>query len=460
VAALLICMLVLPSASVAVAAGGRAPVSATASAHKKHKKLRLCAKHGSKVKCRCRSGKVRKRSHGRYRCVKRRHHQPGPQPASDEWISLPGSVMTYTDDVILTRDSFLDSAGGGENPPVYYLTGTRSGPFISIDGRNGVPSGTDVQGEGQLLTPPVPGHPRGLAILVVRVTTPPSGIDPARTQEYFSVFDAASGDHLLTSAPFDPNAIEYLPVAYEGGALRSAGCGRYSTVDQAGHVSYVPFPGHGTQSGTESCAATTPVDGKILIEGYDQAPDACPTVYVSDVVTQTTISKSPCLRQVSVTSGWFFDGSAYGVRDTPVVFSAADGSRLTSDHEFDIDQDQAVFLNGIRSGLTLVYPDSAGYGSSYFVSSSSWQPVFVATPDQAFTPYGIADGYAWVDASGGRVVIDARTGSTVAAHWRIYPFAGGAGWTLASESDVCCDREYLLRSDGTMLSALDTAPTP
>jgi hypothetical protein len=368
--------------------------------------------------------------------------------------------MTYTDDVILTRDSFLGPSGRGEDPPIYYLTGTRAGPFISIDGRAGLPSGTDVQGEGQLLTTPAPGHPRGLAILVLRVTTPPSGIDPERTQEYFSVFDGASGDHLLTSAPFDPGAIEYLPVAYDGGALRSAGCGRYSSVDEAGHVSYVPFPGHGTQPGTESCAATTPVDGKILIAGYDQEPDACPTVYVSDVVTQTTISKSPCLRQVDVTTGWFFDGSAYGVRGTPAVFSAADGSQLTSDGEFSIDEHQAVFLGGIRSAVALVYPDSPGYGSSYFIATSSWQPVFVASPDQGFTPYGIADGYAWVDAAGGRVVIDARTGSTVASDWRIYPFAGGLGWTLASESDVCCDSEYLLRSDDTMLSALDTAPTP
>lgn len=425
-----------------------APTVQSARKHKKHHKCKTHKKHGKHHKC--------KKKHKKHKKHKKKHK------SAARWIRLPGSVLAHTDDALLTRDSVLSPSGGGDVPPVYHVLGTRAGPDVIIDGRSGVPPGTTAEGDEQLLTPPTSGHPLGLAVLLLRVTTPASGINPEQAHGYFSVFDAATGTHLFTSAPFDANsdALGSQPVAYVDGSVRLAGC-EYTTVNAAGNISHTPFPGHGTDPGTESCRASDVVDGRILIAGYDQAPDACPTVYVSDVISQGTLSQSPCLETVDNPSAWLFNGGAYGVWNTPTIFAASNSSPLTAPNEFDISEGHAAFLGGVRSDLVLVYPDHGedGDGPSYFVSTSSWQPVFTAAPDQVFTPYGIADDYAWVDGPAGRVVVDARTGSEVAADWRVYPEAGGTGWTLASENDVCCDREYLLRSNGTLLQSLSNVPS-
>jgi hypothetical protein len=109
---------------------------------------------------------------------------------------------------------------------------------------------------------------------------------------------------------------------------------------------------------------------------------------------------------------------------------------------------------GARSDLTVV--QNAGY--SYFVSTTSWQTGFTATPGQSFTAYGVADDDVWVDTPRGAIVIDGHDGHEVANDWKVFPLAGGAGWTLTSTSDVCCDREYLLRSSGPLLVSLSSVP--
>jgi hypothetical protein len=207
------------------------------------------------------------------------------------------------------------------------------------------------------------------------------------------------------------------------------------------------------------------------VEGYDQAPDACPTVYVVDVATEATVSQTRCLHDIDNRdySNFYFDGSVFAVPNTPTFFLAASGQPLTAAGQlgpdsFDTGTASAGFMNpAARSDLTLVQNN----GYSYFVSTTNWQTVFTATPDQVFSAYGIADDDVWVDTShwegvdyvGGRIVIDGHNGHEVAADWNVFPVAGGSGWTLASTQDVCCESEYLLRSSGTLLTSLSSVPS-
>ena len=407
--------------------------------------------------------KHRKAHTRRHRPKRKRHNTRSSIP---RWITLPGSVVAYNEDAILTEDGYVHGDNGGG--PIYHLVGTRAGLSIAINDAVGLPVGTSAEGFQPFLTQPLPGHPGGLVILPLRVKTPPSGINPETSTGYFSVFDATTGAHLVTSAPFSEAALFNTPVAYINGDLRLAGCGGYTTISPAGTVSGVPFPPGSPDTGP-SCAASAVVDNEILVYSPNEG---CEAVYVSNVVTQSIVSQSPCLpsedRSPSdITSvplpgsgDWFFNGTAYGAQFARGIFSAATGSPLEPEGELALEKFD--ILAGIRSSVVLVdasISDPGVGGPSYFVSTSTWQPVFTATSAQRFRAFGLADNDAWVEGAAGRIVINALTGSTVASHWNVLPEAGGAGWTIAGESTgACCSSEYLLRSKGTMLTSLRTAP--
>lgn len=391
---------------------------------------------------------------------------PAPQPPAQMWITLPGTVLSYSDVALLTAEDFLADTDAG----YLWVLGTRSGEPVRIDYTDGVPPGTSIHVAGALLTDPIPGHPLGLAVMTLAVTFPQEGINPPHTVGYFSVFDAASGEHLTTSAPTDPEAVSGSLVGYLNGDVRVAG-NDFATIDAAGNVAHVPFPGQGSSdTATGSFALSPPVAGRVLVGGYDQPPGGCPTVYVVDVATEKTLSQTSCLHDIDDRSysNIYFDGSAFAMPNTPAFFLAANGQQLTGAGQLGPDSfttgtGTAQFLkSGVRSDLTVV--QNGGY--SYFVSTANWGTVFTSTPEQVFTPYGVADDDVWVDTShweaeeyvGGRIVIDAHTGREVAPGWSVFPIAGGAGWTLTSTQDVCCEAEYLLRSSGTLLTSLSSAP--
>jgi hypothetical protein len=395
---------------------------------------------------------------------------PSPPSSSSAWLTLPGTVMTYNDQALLTETTYVHGPDGGG--PIYDLIGTRGGSTLTIDDRLGVPAGTTVEGFQSLLTPPRPGHPRGLAALTMRVTTPPSGIEPAHSVAYYSLFDAATGAHILTSAPFDEGLLFDTPMAVVGESLRLVGCGAYVTVAPSGAVSNTPLPGlEGSES--NSCparAVSAVVNEEVLI--YSGSED-CPTVYVTNVVTEGVISRSPCLlantthesptfpapAALSGSGDWFFDGAAYAAPNEPKFFSAATGAQLEPDGTFALEN--SGVLGGIRSNVVLIDSSigSAEGGNSYFVSISSWLPAFTASSEQSFRAFGMADDDAWVEGAAGRVVINALTGLPLATGWSLFPEAGGTGWTLAGESTgACCSSEYLLRGSETMLAAHAVEP--
>jgi hypothetical protein len=390
----------------------------------------------------------------------------GTRSVAPYWLTLPGTVVAYNEEAILTEDGYVHGDNGGG--PTYHLVGTRTGYPITIDDQTGLPAGTTAEGFEPLLTPPIAGHPSGLAILPLRVKTPPIGINPETGAGYFSVFDAATGAHLLTSAAFSEALLFGTPVAYLNGDLRLAGCGGYVTITPAGAVSNVAFPPSSSDTGP-SCVVSAVVNDEILV--YSPL-ESCESVYVSNVVTQEIVSRSPCLPADDRTTSdispvplpgsgdWFFNGSAYAAPNAHTFFSAATGSTLEPEDAFSLETSEV--LGGIRSNVALIDPsigDPDVGGPSYFVSTSSWQPVFTASSAQRFRAFGIADDDAWVESAAGRIVISALTGSTLASNWHVMPEAGGAGWTLAGESTGgCCSSEYLLRSKGTMLASLGTAP--
>jgi hypothetical protein len=389
------------------------------------------------------------------------HRIRRPLPPQATWLTLPGSVATYNDLVLLAETTYVHGPNGGG--PVYDLVPTRGGPTLTIDDRLGVPSGTTVEGFQSLLTPPLAGHSSGLAVLTMRVTTPANGIQPAHSVAYYSLFDAATGAHILTSAPFAEGVLPDTPVAVIGTSLRLVGCNASVTVTPTGTVSEKPLPGAGG-SESDSCtprAASAVVNSEILI--YSES-NGCPTVYVTNVVTEGVVSRSPCLRArivhepptfpapaaFSGSRDWFFDGTAYSVPNEPRFFSAATGAPIEPEGVFALETSEV--LGGIRSSTALI--NSGAGGSSYFVSTSSWLPVFTAGREQSFRAFGIADDDAWVEGAAGRVVISALTGTLLASSWSVFPEAGGAGWTLAGESTgACCSSEYLLRSSETLLAA-------
>jgi hypothetical protein len=405
----------------------------------------------------------------RWAAVKCDRHDPGfrslrkhralrrAKPQHARWISLDGTVLAHNDTALLTAENFLGSAFTH-----LWSIGTRSGATVVIDLSKGIPGGTTSAVDGALVTAPSSGHPYGLAVVLLGVSFPQNGINPPYSHAYFSVFDAQSGKHLATSAPFDAGGT---PVAYINGAVRLAG-GDFATVDQAGHVSQAQLPGTG------SFVVSPPVSGRVLVEGYAQPSDGCPTVFVVDVATEATVSQSPCIHDIYNRnySNFYFDGLAFGVPNASRFFLAATAQPLTPPGQlgpdaFETGTETAGFLNpGPRSDLTVVQNGASGY--SYVISTTTWQTVFTATPSQTFNALGVADDDVWVDTShwegvdypGGPIVIDGHNGHEVASGWTVYPVAGGAGWTLASAREVCCSREYLLRSSGTLLASLRSAP--
>ena len=347
----------------------------------------------------------------------------------------------------MTQATYLVSKGESATPPLFYLVGTRSGLPFRIDGRAGIASSMRVQGLSELLTPPAVGHPDGFAVITLAATTPPNGINPEKTNGYFSVFDAATGRHLFTSAPVSVSVLSATPIALVKDELRLASC-EYINVSRSGAVGHVAFPGEQIENEGPACIASPVVAGKIII--YGSGNGTCPTAFVSDVNSETTVSRSPCLSDLDRgRDHGFFNGSAYGIEDVPNFISAATGSPLAAEGTFKPSQGFARFLAGPRSDIVLMY-STALPSPAYFVSTSNWQPVFTASSEQSFTPFGIADDDAWVEGAAGRVVIDARTGRTVAHGWGTFPEAGGAGWTLTVAPDVCCSHEYLVRGPGPL----------
>jgi len=347
----------------------------------------------------------------------------------------------------MTQTTYLISKGESATPPLFYLVGTRSGLPFRIDGRAGIATGMRVQGLNELLTPPTPGHPDGLAVITLAATAPASGISPARTEGYFSVFDAATGRHLLTSAPVSTSVLAATPIALVNNELRLASC-EYTNVNSSGAVTHVAFPGEQIEDEGRACLASPVVAGKIII--YGSGNGTCPSAFVSDVNSETTVSRSPCLSNLARGDDHgFFDGSAYGIEDVPNFISAASGSLLIPESTLKPSQGFARFLTGPRSDIVLMY-STATPSPAYFVSTKTWQPVFTASSEQSFTPLGVADDDAWVEGAAGRAVIDARTGRTIARNWATFPEAGGAGWTLTVAPDVCCSHEYLVRGPGPL----------
>ena len=356
---------------------------------------------------------------------------------------------------LLTDGSFLDAENSSSDPTVDIVT-TRSGNVSTIDGADGMPSGTHTLIDESYLTEPSAGYPLGLVVLVLAVRFPADGINPAYTRGYYSVFDASTEQRLSTSAPFDESQVynsEFL--GFDNGDIRLA-YNDFITVDAAGNITHTPFPGGGSgETATGSFVESPPVDGRILVEGYADAEGECPTVWAVDVATLQTLSSTGCLHDTNDRNfgDWYFDGSVYGVPAHAAFVSATTGADITTAGELGPDGSGA-FTQGVRSDVALFQN-----GKSYFVSTSTWNPVFIAGASQGFTAYGIADDDAWVDAAGGRIVIDAKTGRTLYKGWRVFPVYGGSGWTVASTLDVCCETQYLLRSQGTLVAALPTTPT-
>lgn len=387
----------------------------------------------------------------------RRRRMP-PQPS--QWITLPGTMLSYTDVAVLTAEDFNGFTGGG----VLWALGTRSGGPVEINFREGLPAGTADEVMGTLMTDPAPQHPLGLAVITLEVTFPQSGINPPHSVGYFSVFDAATGSHILTSAPFNWESASGSLIGYVHGDVR-VGTVEFTTIDPAGHVSETAYPGEpGTPGYSGSRVMGPPVAGRVLIGGYSQPEDECATVYVVEVATEATLSQTPCLPNININpSDYYFDGSVFGVPGTPAFFRAT-GGQLTGAGELGPSKSGSFINPGARSDLTVVQNE----GYSYFVSTSSWTTVFTATPEQTFTPYGVADDDVWVDTShwegveyiGGHIVIDGHTGAQLSDNWKVYPIAGGEGWTLTSTPDTCCTSlyEYLLRSTGTLLASLNSVP--
>jgi hypothetical protein len=132
------------------------------------------------------------------------------------------------------------------------------------------------------------------------------------------------------------------------------------------------------------------------------------------------------------------------------IFSAATGEQLTALPQYE--RSQIEFLGSTRSDV--IYAGTPIDGRASFVSTSTWQPVFATGEGQSFVPAGIADNLAWGDGPAGRIVIETHTGEQVASDWRVYPQAGGAGWTLVTEDtgSSCCAHQWLLRG-GTLRDA-------
>jgi len=374
------------------------------------------------------------------------------------WFTIDGAVVAVSDDAIL-------SLGGAD--PTYTLIGTRAGSPITIDPRLGLPPGTEISAnetgifEEATLTPPVPGHPQGVAIVAMDTQTQPQGINPATFGFNYAVFDAGTGQHVLTSAtaPRGPNILR--PLTYLEGSV-GVGGSAYEVISPSGQVTEFPWPG------SEPYVLSPVVNGRVLVEATEGSEGQCPVIWVYDLASKAPVSTSPCLRRSpSLTfGGSIFNGNAYASRDDPFVYSAASGAALTTKDEFGpyegYEEGLGIkYMEGARSDLILAYPPSYGEGPSYFVSTATWQPVFTVPEASWFEPFGIADDYVWLEGASGKIVIDGRTGIQVASNWTVAPVNGGSGWTLTSTDPIrCCGSQaYLLRSTGTLLENLSTAPT-
>jgi hypothetical protein len=394
-------------------------------------------------------------------------------PALPTWITLPGTVQSYSDAAVLTAENFDGFTGGG----YLWAIGTRLGGPIMINYTQGIPAGTTSEVVDTLMTEPVAAHPLGLVVITLLAKFPQNGINPPHADGYFSVFDAATGARLVTSAPVSEESVRGELLGYVAGNIRLEAGGptagstdNLATVTPAGDVTRAPFPGvEGTPGNPGSSVLGHPIAGRFLVGGEGESMNKCPTIWVVDIATEAVVSQTPCLADFADPFlGVYFDGSAIGVPGTAALLSAT-GGQLTAVGQFNqgapkTSEPVRFAKPGVRSDLTMVQNE----GYSYFVSMTNWATVFTASPQQTFTTFGIADDDVWVDTShwegdeyiGGPVVIDGHTGREVASSWSVFPVAGGTGWTLTSENsgDACCASEFLLRSAGPLLASLHSVP--
>ena len=383
----------------------------------------------------------------------------GAQPPPQIWFKIDGNVVATSDDAILSIS----------NGPTFTLLGTRSGNPMTLDPRIGLPPETEITvgldgyWEYGTLTSPTPEHPQGAAIITMETQTQPHGIDPPTFGFNYAVFDVATGQHVLTSSTA-PRETGPVPLTLFPDGSIGVGDSSYQVMTPAGQVTELPLPGEGP------FIVTSVVGGRVLVLSEGAPEEGCPAISVYDVNAKAPVSSSGrCLRRkpgLSLT-GSFFDGSAYGIAEDPFIYSAATGTSLTEEGEFGspeaFEQGEMTirYMAGVRSDLVLAYRDEYGEGPSYLLSTSTWRPVFTAPETSSFTPYGIADDDIWVEAAAGQVVIDGHSGAQLASNWSVAPVAGGQGWTLVTNnpSGCCVADEYLLRSSGTLLENLPTAPS-
>lgn len=209
---------------------------------------------------------------------------------------------------------------------------------------------------------------------------------------------------------------------------------------------------------TETC-----LDGRLLILRYAKPEDSCITMYVSDVATRTRLSNAPCLGNYAGVFGgnpsFFFNGAAYGVVSEATFFSATTSAPLTTPSEFPVgDSSGAEVLGGVRSDVALIQ----AAGSSYFVSTSTWQPMLAVPRSESFQACGMADDDVWVDA---RPVVGSWS---LLEPGRRSQSTGGsfqspeARVTLASDQPNGASEassQLLSRSNKPLVAALATAPS-
>jgi hypothetical protein len=405
------------------------------------------------------------------RILTQSHHSP-PQhrhgmTSAPMWVSLPGPVISNNDSVLLIQP---------EGDVGYVLIGTRTSEDVRIDPRAALPARTALDGPGLLgetgfsetayVTPPVGGHADGLVAVVLSATTEAIGLQPVVDRDYLIYYDAGDG-RLVSAAPITapsnwPIPI-YLPelIGYSEDHLTVylAGGPMANTEPSGSFLARIAASGGVTASVMASISGilgSTPSDALV-----DSGSSNCPAVAVFNLLTLQEVSHSPC--------GWdgvyhtgFFDGTAYTVSGLPAVYSAANGAALTGSGELGPGA-YLYSITGPRSSIVVTWHHGFPYSApAQVLARANWQPVLTVNNTEALTfdVEGVADNDVWVDSGGRQVVINGMTGAELYAGYRVVPLTGGIGWTLVRGPQPVAGRatEYLLRSDGTLLTSLGRAP--
>ena len=395
---------------------------------------------------------------------------PTTEPGgSAQWVTLPGTMVSHTDNALLLSDGASTTQYTLIGATGQWLRTLKPSPALApatIDNNEGYD-------EGAVLTQAVPQYPDGTTLVSAAATTPANGLTAETDRYYLLQFNNATGN-LITKANLGAANLDQEPVPVVTSDNSASVVGTTSSSVVMERVSLA--------SGKVEARVTIPnADYNDSYGKYVLLTIEKPVCDLLDVFDATTLSRISTNRicipggvpadQVfgGVAKGFFLSATQYsGQADqnaNSYPFSVTTGARLG--HALPKAFGGLQETVGPRSTIAVAWDSGSDQGmpmaDAGFYQETTWSLVYRVHNSQglSFSCSGIADNDIWVTTTSGNIVVNGLTGAQIESGWKLYPVAGGTGWTVFDgPQSNGSPQQYLLRSTQPAVNALASAPAP